>query len=96
MKRKRIYILSDWEGIKIENANVDICLTIEEDFSFNLTQMTLKNIEKTVQDYAEYNNGSWLQLYHFANDIDKTLFHQVPTKSENDPRRKVEQLLAYP
>jgi ABC-type Fe3+ transport system substrate-binding protein len=53
---KQIKILCGLEGMDSENANVDICVTTEDGFSFNLTCITTKNIQflmdKEEMDYA--------------------------------------------
>lgn len=109
MKVRSIEILCGLEELDIENSNVDICVTTEEGFNFNLTcttpknieflmekeeldyqlpghptiivrRITKKNIEKAVQAYAQEDNGYWLELYHFAHNIDPNVFDQLKAK----------------
>jgi hypothetical protein len=40
-------------------------------------KLTKDIIEETLKAYAEEDDGYWLKLYHFANDINKTVFEQL-------------------
>jgi hypothetical protein len=40
-------------------------------------KLTKDIIEETLKAYAEEDDGYWLKLYHFAYDIDKTVFDQL-------------------
>jgi hypothetical protein len=40
-------------------------------------KLTKDIIEETLKAYAENNDGYWLKLYHFAGDINKTVFDKL-------------------
>jgi hypothetical protein len=40
-------------------------------------KLTKDIIEETLKAYAEEDDGYWLKLYHFAGDINKTVFDQL-------------------
>jgi len=40
-------------------------------------EITKEIVEEAVKAYAEYHDGYWLKLYHFAGEIDKTVFNKL-------------------
>jgi hypothetical protein len=40
-------------------------------------EITKEIVEETLKAYAEYDDGYWLKLYHFADKIDKTVFNKL-------------------
>lgn len=40
-------------------------------------KLTKEIIEETIQAYVEKNEAYWLKFYHFAGDIDKSVFDQL-------------------
>ena len=40
-------------------------------------KLTEEIIEETLRAYAEYNDGYWLKLHHFAGDIEETVFSKL-------------------
>lgn len=42
--------------------------------------LTKEIVKQAIQVYAEKNDGYWLKFYHFAGDIDKTIFEELQAK----------------
>jgi hypothetical protein len=40
-------------------------------------ELTKDIIEETLKAYGEYKDGYWLKLYHFAAEIDETVFNKL-------------------
>lgn len=40
-------------------------------------ELTKEIIEEAIQAYAEEEDGYWLKFYHFAGEIDKTVFNEL-------------------
>ena len=119
MKVKQIEFVDSLEGIDPTNANVDIVVTTEEDFSLCLTcitpknieylmgveeqdysqpghpciivkQITKKTIEKAIEAYASDNQGYWLELYHFADNIDPVIFTRLKEEAIREEKESAE------
>jgi hypothetical protein len=47
-------------------------------------KLTREIIQETITAYAEKNDGYWLKLYHFAANIDETVFKKLQAEHEED------------
>lgn len=54
-------------------------------------EITREIVEEAVKAYAEYDDGYWLKFYHFAGDIDKTVFDKLQAE-HTEQLKKLDEL----
>lgn len=59
-------------------------------FVILVKDFTKEIIEETVHAYIQENDGYWLKLYHFAGEIDKTIFDQLKAEQIQERKRIAE------
>ena len=95
----------------IENDSIDVCVDVEDGYTFIVSISTIKNvvqrmdaeksnffqpdldiivrkltheiITEALETYAA-DDGFWLKLHHFVNDIDISVFDELQAKHEKE------------
>jgi len=55
-------------------------------------ELTKDIIEETVKAYAERKDGYWLKFYHFAGEIDETVFNKLRAQDIEEELKELKEL----